>query len=201
MDSNRSASSFGVIKFDGQNFSNPMLENAAILEANKSHSIESDAMGKIYIASDNGLVTLFEGEWEEMILGNPDVIFSPYLVGLEFDDAGLLLYGHSILGLYSYLPAGVTATEEIAISRLSDFNVYPNPASDNTIVSFSIEEGAEVNLTVFNQFGQQVNHIALGYLNGGTYETDLDLSTYPAGMYLVQLRQGRHTSITKLIID
>ena len=195
------ASSFGVIKFDGQNFSNPMLENAAILEAYQSHSIESDAMGKIYIATDNGLVTLFEGEWEEMIVGNPEVIFSPYLVGLEFDDAGLLWYGHSILGLYSYLPAGVTATEEVAGSRSSDFNVYPNPASDKTIVSFSIEEGAEVNLTVFNKLGQQVNQMALGYLSGGTYEADLDLSAYPAGMYLVQLRQGKHTSITKLIID
>lgn len=194
-------SSFGVIKFDGQNFSNPMLENAAILEAYQSHSIESDAMGKIYIASDNGLVTLFEGEWEEMIVGIPEVIFAPFKVGLEFDDAGLLWYGHNILGLYSYLPAAVTATEEVAGSRSSDYSVYPNPASDHTIVSFSIEEGAEVNLTVFNKLGQQVNQVALGYLNGGTYEADLDLNNYPAGMYLVQLRQGKHTSVTKLIID
>ena len=192
---------FGVIKFDGQDFSNPMLENSAILQANHALSIESDAAGKIYLGTDDGMVTLYEGEWEEMIIGDPDGDFSPYQVNLKFDDSGLLWYGHSLLGVYSFLPAGVTSTNEVAKPQSSDLSIYPNPASDYATVAFSIEAAVDVDLSVFNKLGQQVDQVALGYLNEGSHEANLELSNYPAGMYIVQLRLGEHRSITKLIID
>ena len=194
-------SSYGVIKFDGQNFTNPILENAAILETNQSFSIESDVTGKVYMATANGMATLFEGEWEEMIIGEPDWDFSPFKINLKFDDSGLLWYGHSVLGVYSFSPAGVTSAMEVAESRSAELSIYPNPASDHTTVAFSLEAAAEVELSVFNKLGQQVNQLALGYLNEGVYKRDLSLSNYPAGIYLVQLRLGAKTANTKLIID
>jgi hypothetical protein len=194
-------SSFGVIKFDGQNFTKLFMENATIYDTNISYSIESDATGKLYIATAVGMATLFEGEWEEMIIGDPGEIFLTPSVNLKFDDSGLLWYGHSVFGLYSFLPAGVTSTKEVAESRSTDLSIYPNPASDHATVAFSIDAGTEVNLSVFNKLGQQVGYKVLGYFNKGSYEADLELSDYPAGMYIVQLRLGAHTSIEKLIID
>jgi hypothetical protein len=194
-------SSFGVIKFDGQNFTNPMLENSAILEAYQSHSIESDADGKIYIGTNDGIATLYEGEWEEMIIDATLPITAPYSVALKFDDSGLLWCGYTVYGLHSFLPAGVTSTMDVAESQSSDFSIYPNPAIGNTTVAFTLESGAEVDLSVFNKLGQQLGYKALGYLKEGSHEVDLELSNFPSGMYIVQLRLGEYRSIKKLIID
>ena len=191
----------GVIKFDGQEFTNPIVEHINDLSNYNAFAVESDAEGRLYFSHQYGITTLLDGEWEEWFIDEVPNVNSSIESTIRFDDAGVLWWGSVGHGLFAFTPEISTNTSHNIQDLESSLWVYPNPAVGFTSVVFSIEAAAEVDLLVFNKLGQQMDQVALGYLNKGSYEIDLELSNYPAGMYIVQLRLGEHRSITKLIID
>jgi ligand-binding sensor domain-containing protein len=194
-------SRIGVIKFDGENFSNPIDENSLMLEAHRSYAVESDASGKVYIATTYGIVTLFEEQWEEWYIDGLPLSFATLAIGMEFDDSGRLWWGSAEMGLYTFTPAGFTNTNELRETLYSDFSLYPNPTRTNTTVTFSVLSGAEVSLAVYNNLGQQVRYSDLGFFKEGYYEQGLDLGNYPSGIYTVHLRLNDQVSVAKLVLE
>ncbi|HRZ41887.1 MAG TPA: CotH kinase family protein [Bacteroidales bacterium] len=64
-------------------------------------------------------------------------------------------------------------------------DVYPNPTRG--VVNFSLGSfrGKELDLIIFNAYGQQVEAFSIGQAN-----LQIDLSRHPAGMYLYSIRDG-----------
>lgn len=76
-----------------------------------------------------------------------------------------------------------------ARNESSIMSVYPNPTSGNSTIRFSLEESADVKLTVYNSLGQEVNSLYNGSMTAGqaTFEFDATSGTDPNGLYLIQL--------------
>ena len=193
-------SSHGVIKFDGQVFSNPILENSAVLDIEESYSIESDTEGRIYMATDGGLMTYHEGEWQELYY---DDLSGQYILvaSIKFDDSGRLWWGSVPNGLYSIDFDDLTDTNDFFQSTGTKVSLYPNPAHNWAIINFSVLESAEVSLAIYNKLGQNVSILDLGRLQEGNYEQGLNLDDFPAGVYVVHLTIGKEQVVKNLIID
>lgn len=89
----------------------------------------------------------------------------------------------------------VTIKTGIADLQLTEFSVYPNPTSGIVHLDFSRLPALGTLLQVYNQLGQiiTIKHI-------DRYNSILDLSAHPAGMYLIKVDSGGANHTKKIIL-
>ena len=75
------------------------------------------------------------------------------------------------------------------VSRISLNQIYPNPAVQNTKISYFTESG-HVKLSVFDATGQLVQVLKDEWHGHGTYVVDFELIGLRKGNYYIQLSQG-----------
>jgi len=81
----------------------------------------------------------------------------------------------------------------------SEFEVYPNPISQNTILSYNLTEKNAVNLSIQNLLGQVVFSDA-ELLNAGNHEIQLDkLARLNSGVYFIKLSTKGYSKTIKII--
>jgi hypothetical protein len=79
------------------------------------------------------------------------------------------------------------------------FNVsqnYPNPFNPSTKIVYKVAEASNVNITVFNVLGREVEVLVDGFKSAGTYELTFNAENLPSGLYLYTFEAG-NTRITK----
>lgn len=101
---------------------------------------------------------------------------------------GKLQIAHAL----EYLESGQTKladeSQELDEPVLSN---YPNPFNPVTTVSFSLPERKEVDITVYDTIGRQVEQLVAGeQLEQGTHEVDFDGSRLSSGMYIIRMKAG-----------
>lgn len=111
-------------------------------------------------------------------------VYAPWLDGGSLDplDAPFQLYGTEVLGV-----------NDVAIGKA--VNIYPSPAQNEVTIS----NNSQINLekaTVYNIQGKLMQTVDLS--NMGT-ETTLNVSSFPSGVYLINI-QGQNGSVTKRFI-
>ncbi len=190
----------GVIKFDGTTFSNPILDNAAQLENTDIFSMTSDASGKMYFAHQTGVVTFFNGEWEDLIIEEVANVSSSHKATIEMDDQGTLWWGSQSFGLYSYA-TGISTSVASEIELNKDFSVYPNPATDYFVLDFNLNESAKVKVFVYNTLGQLQSSYDLGQLAGGQNQETINVEGLPKGLYTVQLQINNKLIAKKILVQ
>jgi hypothetical protein len=93
---------------------------------------------------------------------------------------------------------------EIAGNRLpGSFNLcqnYPNPFNPATTINYSIAEGGNVKLTVFNSVGSKVAAILNEYKPAGNYSVRFNGDNLPSGLYFYRLESGNYSAAKKLIL-
>ena len=157
-------------------------------------------MGRLYFATGAGLITYYEGQWEEFInenVQNP----SSWQNSIKVDNSGKLWWGSSSDGLHSFTPADLTNTNDLSQVTDPKVSLYPNPAHHWATLKFSVLEGAEVSLAIYNKLGQRVSLLDLGFLHKGYHEQGLCLDNYPGGIYSIHLTIGKKQVATNLVID
>ena len=68
------------------------------------------------------------------------------------------------------------------------FGTYPNPATDNTNVKFSLANSADVTIVVTDMAGHTVNTISQTNLTAGTHIIPVATANMPAGDYICLVR-------------
>jgi hypothetical protein len=77
---------------------------------------------------------------------------------------------------------------------------YPNPSTGNlTLTVESASQTQEMNFRLLNLVGQEVYSSQIE-LTGSRTTRQFDLSSYPKGIYLIQMMNGRETITNKLIL-
>jgi hypothetical protein len=102
---------------------------------------------------------------------------------------------------FSELVAGMEVTSETGITEndlTSSVNVFPNPFTDNTTLSFTASEAGNASVIVYNLVGEKVIEMNLGTIASGTQNIELDFSSMEAGIYLVSLTAGNETSTLRV---
>ena len=92
----------------------------------------------------------------------------------------------------------VVVTNETALGTQemnteNTFSVYPNPADDKITINLSKDATAS-SLTILNILGEEVY---TGIPKAGT--TDIDISNFPKGIYLIRLQGEKGMTIRKVV--
>jgi hypothetical protein len=79
-------------------------------------------------------------------------------------------------------------------------NVYPNPFTDNTTVSFHLDRGDNVSYSLHSIAGQQILTCNLGFLNPGNHEVIVKGTGIRPGIYILKLSSGVLTATRKVTV-
>ncbi len=77
---------------------------------------------------------------------------------------------------------------------------YPNPFNPKTTIRFSVSEGGNVKLTLYNPLGQEIKIMVNEYKESGTHIINFDASDFNSGMYIYKLESGSLIQTRKMIL-
>lgn len=92
---------------------------------------------------------------------------------------------------------GTATIDEVAESNDLDFSVFPNPSKG----LFNIQMNSNAlssKIAVMNLLGEVIMTKDLVQTSNGNFETQIDLSNYPNGMYLVSLNTNNQNVVTRI---
>ena len=140
---------------------------------------------------------LYASQWGDYV----DSVAS--IVSMDgIDVVGIVLDYNGASGVeFAELVAGMEVTSVTGITEndlTSSVNVFPNPFSDNTPLSFSAAEAGQAAVVVYNLIGEKVIEMNLGNIAAGTQSLQLNFSSLEAGIYLVNLNAGNETSTLRV---
>lgn len=84
--------------------------------------------------------------------------------------------------------------------QLSTSVLYPNPAKNNAVFAFNLEQSAEVDVVMMNTVGQVVRKYQ-AHAGVGSNSMNLDLVGLSSGIYMVNVKAGSSNTTKKLIIE
>ncbi|MBQ9473874.1 MAG: T9SS type A sorting domain-containing protein [Bacteroidales bacterium] len=79
-------------------------------------------------------------------------------------------------------------------------SVYPNPASDRTLLQLTVTDAGRAVVNVYDVNGRRVYSRDMGVVAEGNHDIELNCSSLPRGLYLVNVNFGRNTATTKLVV-
>ncbi len=96
-------------------------------------------------------------------------------------------------------------SNEIEVEILSplEFSLsqnYPNPFNPSTTIQYSIPEGGNVKLKVYNSLGEEVAKLVDDFEEAGTYKINFDAQNVPSGIYFYKLSANNFSSIKKMVL-
>jgi len=102
--------------------------------------------------------------------------------------------------IYSYIPT--TDVKEFT-GELNDYslsNNFPNPFNPTTTIKYSIPQGINVTLRVYDILGNEIATLIDEYKPAGNFEIEFDASSLSSGIYFYQLRAENYTSTKKMLL-
>lgn len=96
-----------------------------------------------------------------------------------------------------------TYSNEVKVEHLVPRNFvltqnYPNPFNPSTRISFSIPEGGNVKLRVFDLLGTEVATLVNSELESGTHTVDFNAAGLASGTYFYKLESGGNALVKKM---
>ena len=83
----------------------------------------------------------------------------------------------------------------------TNFNVYPNPAEENTTIYFNLLEKQKIELKIYDLLGSAVSSIFNGDLNAGEHQYSIaENANLSSGIYFVTLSVGGQRFTKKLVV-
>ncbi len=112
-----------------------------------------------------------------------------------------------MVGLYTVIASNgncadtgsVTISSIGEISSFAGFNLLPNPATDNVLISFNALAAAFMQMQLLDINGQVVKEVASGWQAIGKHEFNINLTDLASGMYILTLKSENGTFNTRFI--
>jgi hypothetical protein len=89
---------------------------------------------------------------------------------------------------------------ESGVGIEASLQVYPNPVSSSTTISFSIEQSQNVSLLIFDMNGKLVSTLADKVFEEGDYEMVWNAANVNSGIYFLQVRTEENLEIIKIAV-
>ncbi|MDD3875340.1 MAG: M43 family zinc metalloprotease [Bacteroidales bacterium] len=109
-------------------------------------------------------------------------------------------------GNYMYIDdiniTGVVGIEESDNSLLSDFQIFPNPLSFDSYISFTLTEANPTKISIYDIIGHKLASFDLGQMTEGIYDIKFSeiLSRPAQGMYIVEINSGTYRAARKVAV-
>ena len=92
----------------------------------------------------------------------------------------------------------LTAGDNLPVEHVL-LTAYPNPFNPETTINFELLDASDVNLTVYDISGREVQSLVTGHLSPGQHSVVWDADGMPSGVYFVRLEAGGYTATQKLV--
>ena len=77
---------------------------------------------------------------------------------------------------------------------------YPNPFNPATTIKFSIPEGSQVSLMIYNSLGQEIKTLVNRFMEAGVHTVNFNAVDLNSGMYFYKLDAGEFTQVRKMTL-
>lgn len=84
---------------------------------------------------------------------------------------------------------------------LTDFEVYPNPTSNQLFIEFTPERNRNIKLSIFNQLGKVVYRDEVIAPSDITQKLNINTGNWPAGIYMIRMDNGSGISSSKVSVS
>jgi len=113
-------------------------------------------------------------------------------------------WGTPVFG-YGDIPSQQTEAELISADHvggkeIGGLSLFPNPASDYTNISFSLNTGGVVVIKFFDLLGKEVTTVNEKVLAVGNYKLSVNVSDFSPGIYFCSITTGTTTMTERLIV-
>ncbi len=102
---------------------------------------------------------------------------------------------------------GKTSVNEFQTDREDEFTCYPNPFRTSTKIQFKLEEKADVVLSIYNLFGQEIKVLAKEELPSGQHKftwngSQKNGTKATSGIYLVRfIKDGEVSKVQRIVLN
>jgi archaellin len=77
---------------------------------------------------------------------------------------------------------------------------YPNPFNPSTKISFTLPETSNLEITVYNSYGQEIQQLFKGFKEKGYYELQFDGKNLSSGVYYYTLKTDKFNESKKMLL-
>lgn len=99
-----------------------------------------------------------------------------------------LRYNSNVLGIAA-----------ISANALSSLELFPNPATDVTVLKVNSQKAMDAKVIIYNALGAVVSEMPVAILEGKN-KIDLDVNQLSSGIYFAQIKMANSTVTKKLVI-
>ncbi len=85
------------------------------------------------------------------------------------------------------------------VTFVNKLDLYPNPSSQNTRLSYSLEQSSDVRVDVLDISGRIVSQVYQGTQASGDQNIEIELTGLESGVYLVRIQSGGEQIVRKLV--
>ncbi len=96
---------------------------------------------------------------------------------------------------------GITTNSKIIQLNKTDFKIYPNPITNESIISFQTKTNDNVNLSIFDIQGRKICTLLDERLIAGTHTIPFGNQIKTNGVYLCKLATSGGVSTLKFVIN
>jgi hypothetical protein len=114
----------------------------------------------------------------------------------------VLYAGYTALGLYfdGFDMTGMEESRPVA-EKPAVLAARPNPAFDQTVVSYNLPVAGPIRVAVLDVAGREVEVLEQGALAAGTHSAVWDCRRVPAGVYLIRVDNGTSSQTGRLVVS
>ncbi len=105
--------------------------------------------------------------------------------------------GWSTMARNNHLSSALTSAKQV--NNIAETNIFPNPTSGTSTLSFTLNENDNIVVNVVNVAGQEVMVKDLGAVEAG--QNTVTINTLPAGAYFVNVKGTNGQLTVKLIVQ
>lgn len=110
------------------------------------------------------------------------------------------IYFYELSGLSTHAPDRPSSVDRFTLEQN-----YPNPFNPTTVISYQLSETSDVEVTIYNQLGQEVRTLIKERKTAGAYQIEWDGRDHTgkqaaSGVYLYHLKAGSYVETRKLVL-
>ena len=171
-----------------------------------SYSVRPDTLFnkkqlELYSAADDEFMAAFAGPFLSL-RGSPQTFVLTGIFNAEANQEELAMF--SVDGATGNVISFISVEEGIGIEELenivSGMGIYPNPATTYAQLQYTLEAGADVNISIYNTNGQLVKQLQSQHQPAGSVNTILPVSELQSGLYHVAVTAGKQVVNQKLLV-
>lgn len=143
---------------------------------------------------------VFTFQWVAPAAGDGDAVF--YYCGNAVNFTGSTSGDLPIPGTYTVTEGVPTVTTGVNtnVATISKVSVFPNPASDNLTISYSLQQAQSVGIELYDLNGKQVKAFTAENTTPGSYEKTIGVKDLERGVYFVRLTSNGKKATQKMVV-